>query len=52
MKRGHSLKFNIDINKRKCYQCILGKICKKAELVIPLCEAICFPILLYGIESI
>ena len=53
MKRGKSLKFNIDINKRKCYQCmngIIGKIGNKAELVIPLCEAFCFPILLYGIE--
>ncbi len=44
---------NLIRRERKCYrtvESILSKCVNKPELVIPLCKAYCFPILLYGSE--
>jgi len=53
IKSGNTFKFNTDVNKSKCYRImnsILSKCRNKPELVIPLCDAYCFPVLLYGSE--
>ena len=51
---GTTLKFNTDVNKSKCYRImnsILSKCGNKPEIVISLCDAYCFPVLLYGSET-
>ena len=53
IKSRNTLKFNTDMNKSKCYRImnsILSKCRNRPELVIPLCDAYCFPVLLYGSE--
>ena len=50
---GSTLKCNTDVNKSKCYRVmnnILRKCGNEPELVIPLCTAYCFPVLMYGTE--
>ena len=54
IKSGTIFKFNTDVNKSKCYRImnsILSKCRNKPELVIPLCDAYCFPVLFYGSEA-
>ena len=51
---GHKLKFQFDCCKAECYNAInaiLAYVGNKADIVLPLCNAQCVPILLYCVEA-